>query len=134
VRGGYCWLRWGPTIPVSIILGQAVRCGGVEAVAVHEDDVAGFAGQLNDAERYAVDDGPVVQVALYTVAAAAGFLQPAQPRMGGERGAYPDHAERLAVVEIRRHQPVRTGHDERAAATGAHLFAEGEELHGPLPG
>jgi len=68
-----------------------------------------------------------------TVAAFAGFPQPAQPRMGGERGAYPGHAERLAVVEIRRHQPVRTGQDEDAA-TGAHLVEEGEELHGPLPG
>lgn len=51
VRGGCCWLRLGPTIPVSIPrFGQAVRCGGMEAVAVHEDDAAGFAGQLGDTE------------------------------------------------------------------------------------
>jgi hypothetical protein len=62
--------------------GQAVRCDGMESVAVHEDDVAGFAGQFDDAERYAVDDGAVVHVTLYAVA-AAWFPQPAQPRMGG---------------------------------------------------
>ncbi|HEY6311118.1 MAG TPA: hypothetical protein VIY52_09975 [Streptosporangiaceae bacterium] len=40
---------------------------------MHEDDVARFAGQLDDAERYAIDDGPVVHVALYAVAAVAWF-------------------------------------------------------------
>jgi hypothetical protein len=32
--------------------GQPVRCDGMETVAGHEDDVAGFAGQFDDAERY----------------------------------------------------------------------------------
>jgi len=49
--------------------GQAIRRGRVECIAVHEDDVAGFAGESGDMQWYTVDDGLVVQVALETVAA-----------------------------------------------------------------
>jgi hypothetical protein len=105
---------------------------------VHQDHVAGFAGQFDDPQWYAVDDRPVRHVALDPVggsvllaAGAHGLPQPAYPRIAGQPFPYVLQPDRPAPAEVRRHQPVRAGQHKGAAAARAYLVDEGEELHRP---